>query len=260
VFPPVPATLLTGLILLLALPLHAAQRIEGHAVRLADGVPVYREEHVVSEQSHRIAYVAPDGAALGELKLDYRCSDSAPDFEQHDRRTGTREGGRWRDGTYVLARTGSQDSGDARTATLRADGLPLVASSGFDRFIRASWDPLLRGEALVFRFAMPSRLAGIRLRARHEPRAPGPLTWFLIEPEQALLRVLADPIRVAYDGERRLAVYRGLSNLAGPDGRALQVEIRYFHAQTQRQDLAIAEPPPDASRITPRTHCPADNT
>jgi hypothetical protein len=48
------------------------------------------------------------------------------------------------------------------------------------------------------------------------------------EPASFLLRLLAPAIEAEYERSTgRLLRYRGVSNLAGPDGETLQVDIRY---------------------------------
>lgn len=242
---------------LCAPPAHSVEHIEGQAVRLADGTPVYRERHRIEEHRHRVDYHGPAGEPIGELRLDFRCNDSAPDFEQIDRRAGERQTGRWRDGEYLLER----DTGaSAASAALAPGALPLVASSGFDRFLRAQRERLLGGETVTFRFAMPARLSDLRLRARHDREARDGLDWFVIEPDQAVLRAFVQPLRVAYDGQQRLAVYRGPSNLLDADGSALRVEIRYTHAEPARQDVTDAEPRAPEPRTSGQSNCPTENT
>jgi hypothetical protein len=235
------------------------QIIEGVALELSGRSEVYRERHAIGALSHHIEYRAPDGTLIAEKSLDYRCSQSAPAFEQHDLRSDSRIGARWQNGEYLLLR------GDETRAL--EPGATLVASSGFDRFVRANWDTLAAGGSIDLDFALPARLQTLRLRiARIEaPEAlPGAALWLRIVPAQPLLRAFVDPIELAYDGERRLALYRGLSNLAGADGKGLAVEIRYRHvpADGPRQERELAANPPlatepaaDASRTPVQSNC-----
>jgi len=240
------------------------ETIEGVALRLPGRIEVYRERHEIGALSHRIQYHAPDGTLIAENSLDYRCSQGAPAFEQHDLRSGSRIGARWQDGNYLLLR-GDETRALEPVAT-------LVASSGFDRFVRANWETLAAGGSIELDFALPARLQTLRLRmARIEApeELPGSALWLRIVPAQPLLRAFVDPIELAYDGERRLALYRGLSNLDGADGKALSVEIRYRPVPTEslareREIAAIVpvatEPAADAPRIPAQLHCSQESS
>ena len=237
----------------------APETFEGVALRLPERTEVYRERHEIGALSHRIEYRAPDGTLIARNSLDYRCSQGAPAFEQHDLRSDSRIGARWQDGTYLLLR------GDETRAL--QPGAALVASSGFDRFVRANWDALAAGQGIELDFALPARLQTLRLRmARIEaPEAlPGAALWLRIVPAQPLLRAFVDPIELAYDGGRRLALYRGLSNLADANGKPLAVEIRYRQLPAadpaQEREIAAAVPvatePESAPTRTPaHLHC-----
>ena len=208
--------------------------LEGVARRLPDREVVYLETHRLSALSHRVDYRLPDGRLIAENTLDYRCSQSAPAFEQRDARTGDRIGGRWQEGRYVLSSGGLAREIDA-TPT-------LVASSGFDRFVRLHWDTLARGEHVNADFALPSSLETLQLRikrfaARGEDTAVA--HWFRIEAASPMLRLFAAPIVVGYDSARNLAVYRGVSNLADHDGSALTVEIRYAPPGENESPIAL---------------------
>jgi len=239
--------------------------VEGVALKLPGRSEAYVERHTIGALEHRIEYRAPDGTPIARLALDYRCSDSAPAFEQHDLRNGARIGARWQDGAYLL------QHGDETRAL--APSATLVASSGFDRFVRENWDALAAGRSLELDFALPARLQTLRLRiARVEaPEAlPGAALWLRIVAAQPLLRAFVEPIELAYGGDRGLLLYRGLSNLAGADGKAQSVEIRYralpaAEPGPEREIAAnapqTAEPGADGRRRTAdATHCPGESS
>jgi hypothetical protein len=235
------------------------QIVEGIALRLPGRSELYRERHEIGALSHRIEYRAPDGTLIARNSLDYRCSEGAPAFEQHDLRSGSRIGARWQDGAYLLLR------GDESRALQPA--ATLVASSGFDRFVRANWDTLAAGGSIDLDFALPARLQTLRLRmARIEaPEAlSGAVLWLRVVPAQPVLRAFVDPIELAYDRERQLALYRGLSNLADTNGKALAVEIRYRQLPAENPGPAreiaanpplATEPAADPTRTSAQLHC-----
>lgn len=215
----------------------AEERIEGVALRLPARTEAYREHHAIGPHSHTIEYRAPDGSLIADKQLDYRESDSAPAFLQRDLRRGTRIGARWEDGRYLLQRNDEERGVDT-------SGL-LVASSGFDRFVRSRWDTLALGEPVDFDFALPARLQTVGLRIAARPARAGEdaaLHWFRIAPTHPLLRAIVDPIELAYDDARRLRVYSGVSNLVDADGGSLDVEISYRYADEALAAAALPEP------------------
>ncbi len=243
-----PATRIVLGALIVALPSLASgaavERLSGVARQLDDGAIAYREIHEIEGDTHRIEYLGADGVPIARKWLDYRCSDSAPAFDQHDLRDGSRLGARWEDGTYVLLRDDERRTVDA--------GAPLVGSSGFDRFVREHHARLATGERITFDFALPARLQTLRLQIeRTEParELPGAQLWLRIVPAQSLLRAFVAPIVLAYDDTPRLVYYRGLSNLADARGRSLQVEILYDAPAPATPNVAISTPPARAAAM-----------
>ena len=237
----------------------APEIIEGVALQLPGRAEVYRERHEIGTLGHRIEYRAPDGTLIARNVLDYRCSDSAPDFEQLDLRGNSLIGARWQDGKYLLLRGDETRALDPAAA--------LVASSGFDRFVRANWEALAAGDSIDVDFALPARLQTLRLRMTRieaPEELPNSALWLRIVPVQPLLRAFVDPIELAYDSGRRLLLYRGLSNLTGADGKALTVEIRYRQVPgeevAREREIATSapvadEPTADAPRTPALLHC-----
>lgn len=233
---------------LLLLPCTALsmEAVQGVA-RLADsGKEVYVEQHFIDSRSHRIEYRDTAGQLIAESSLDYSRSNAAPDFLQRDLRFGTELGGRWSGETYELFY-----SNDARPVEPDA---PLVASSGFDRFVRENWDNLAAGERIDIDFAVPTRLDTLRLRIERETSTDDDgLIWFRISAANGLLRLILDPIELAYDRDRRLQVYRGLSNLDSSDRKAQQVEIRYRYCPDFIEGCPGLASDDDRERPEPKT-------
>jgi hypothetical protein len=224
------------------------QHIEGVALRLPERSEAYREYHRSGALWQHVEYRAPDGSLIAELRLDYRCSQSAPAFEQHDMRSGTKLGGRWEDGAYVLVR-------DAATRAL-PEPRDLVASSGFNRFVQAEWEALKGDGHIDFDFALPARLQSPRLRiqrAELPAGEPGTSVWFRISAARSWLRPFVGHIFLGYDADRRLRVYRGPSNLADSDGSALEVEISYHYGESSAPGTApVVDAPDEPITASPR--------
>lgn len=239
-----------AMLILASVAAAAPSYVEGVARRLPGRDIVYRELHRIDGTHHRVDYRAPDGRAIATQTLDYICSDSAPAFEQYDRRTELRIGARWENGSYLLLRAGQTQPA--------ATGDNLIGSSGFDRFVRANWERLVRGEPLNVLFALPARLQTLALRIVRVQRAsPDPQIriWFEIEPQRPWLRLFVDPVLLGYDASRRLRVYRGLSNLAAADGSALEVEIHYDYPAAPAVRLAETEPSAALPRSSLNPQC-----
>ncbi|MFM7275646.1 MAG: hypothetical protein ACKO4A_17700 [Gammaproteobacteria bacterium] len=233
--------------------LWANEQVEGIARPLAGGPELYREQHLFSGRSHRIDYIAPDGQRIAEKILDYSCSDTAPAFEQTDLRDGQRSGGAWSAEGYRLER-------GTESRLLESPEGELVASSGFDRYVRRHREALRAGETLEFDFALAERLGTLRLRIRREDAAAGTQA-FRVEAASVLLRPFVPAIRLDYDEAGRLMRYRGLSNIDGPDGSPLQVEIRYSYSPAPAPALAGSTEPSAADARTPtRFICPGQRT
>jgi len=224
-----------------------SSRVEGIARALPEGNPIYSETHEFDGNAHRIEYRDTGGVLIAEKQLDYACSDSAPDWQQHDLRSGARVGGRWSDAGYVLQR-------DDRSSTITPEGT-LVASSGFDHFVRQHWEELRTGNTVGFEFAVPARLTTIGMRIQKTRGLPGEREiseWFEAEPSSGLFRLFAGSILLGYDKEGTLQFYRGPSNIGDGKGRGLEVEIRYRRLDTGQQ----REPALAGDRNDPQLQCP----
>ncbi len=225
-------------------------RIEGIA-RSAAGQEVYRETHDFDGKAHRILYHDPAGALIAEKQLDYSCSDSAPDWQQHDLRNGMRVGGHWRGSEYVLEH-------DGRSGSVSPERT-LVASSGFDHFVRDHWVELASGETREFDFALPARLSTIGMRVQKTQGIPGESSiteWFSVEPSSGIFRLFAGKILLGYDEARGLQFYRGPSNIGDAEGRDVEVEIRYQRVQGE---AGLPELPLARTRGAPQSHCPGSD-
>jgi hypothetical protein len=223
----------------------------GRAHDLETGALLFVESHAVSGsggpgETRVVSYRCANGATFARKTLDYGDARLAPAFALDDARSGVSEGlERSAGGTRVFER--SRDS-SLRSKPLR-DAADLVADAGFDEFVRARWDALEAGEALVVPFLVPSRLDTVNFRVRKagdttiEGRAASvfrlsvasPLGWFLPD------------IEVSYrQGDRRLLRYRGITNIRDADGAMISAQIDFSDADRDESAVDL-----DALRSTP---------
>lgn len=257
-----PAILLhAALIGLFAAPAPARAAIsfeEGLARAPGDARLLYREHHLVRREQGRplerlVVYRCPDGTAFARKRVDYRASATAPAFELEDARLGYREGLR-RGGApgELFVRDGA--GAPERRAAVGGEG--LVADAGFDEFIRAHWQPLLAGEAVPLRFAVPSRLEslGFRVRRIGSAQVGGEAAEVFRLRLGGWIGWLAPHIDVAYGSDsRRLLRFEGLSNLRDDAGDSQLVAAIEFPAPARQageaQWQALAREPLSACRV-----------
>jgi len=251
--------LLVAALMVSALPAQAALTFEEGLARDPDSrALLYREQHLIRRAQGKpaerlVLYRCADGTPFARKRVDYRLSAQAPEFSFEDVRLGYREGLRRAGGTgTVWVRDGRDES--ERSAALEDPGARLVADAGFDEFIRSQWQPLVAGESVPLRFAVPSRLQTLGFKVARQ----GSLTVGK-EPAEAfrlklggLLGWIAPHIDVAYGRDtRRLLRFEGLSNLRSDDGRSQLVARIEFLAPA----VAAAEGQWRAAERQPLSAC-----
>jgi hypothetical protein len=199
---------------------------EGVARDPQDNALLYREHHLLRRQDGEllerlVLYRCADGTPFARKRVDYRVSAQAPSFSFEDARGGYGEGlrrGGAGGGETVWVR---ESAGvDERSASLPAHPQTVV-DAGFDEFIRRHWRPLLAGESVPLRFAVPARLESLGFKVSRI----GATRFGDDQAELFRLRLggwlgwIAPHIDVAYGRDsRRLLRFEGLSNLRADDG------------------------------------------
>lgn len=219
---------LMAALVLAALPAQAALTFEeGLARDPKSRELLYREHHLIRRAEGKpterlVIYRCADGTPFARKRVDYRRSAQAPEFSFEDVRLGYREGLRRTGGSgTVWVRDARGES--ERSAVLDDPAARLVADAGFDEFIRSNWTPLVSGQSVPLRFAVPSRLQTLGFKVdRQGPQTLGrePAETFRLK-LGGLLGWVAPHIDVAYGRDsRRLLRFEGLSNLRSDDGRS----------------------------------------
>jgi hypothetical protein len=222
--------------------------IVGQAYSLTSPVLLYQELHYFSEdgRQHRVKYYSASGELLAEKDIDYSRSLLTPAFTQNNFNTGEMMSIDWHDN--ALSITHRQAASQPPDTKLIEPRYPLVIDAGFDHFVRQHWQTLVQGEVHQFHFPVAARLGLIKLRLKQFDcrEKQEDFYCFRIEPNNALLRWLLDPIELTYSispiytqGDQgqakqvvRLQRFRGLANLSDSSGSGMNVDIRYRYDNT----------------------------
>jgi hypothetical protein len=228
--------LLLPLLILLASFSPSGNRIEynGVASVVKGNKLMYSEENIEEYQSGRhlqtlTSYKDASGKTFAKRKLDYSKSSLTPDFQLEDTRTGLLEGSNMKGNDVVLFYKKNKSSA-LKTATLNIPK-PFVIDGGFNYFIKARWNELMKGETQLINIAVPSQLDYFKFRIykfKEQVQGGRKEVVFKIEPDNFLLRNLLDPILTTYNKDtKRMTSYKGISNICSDKGKYLLVNLNY---------------------------------
>ena len=205
---------------------------EDHTLTMKDGQPIERttlyydaDNQLFAEKNNRYRsqFNNPDSHNLDSNNTDSD-SPATPDFMLTDDRYGYSEsmeqdGKRWR-----VEYKEPKESGNKILS--KPDYTPVI-DAGFDEFVRAHWNDLMKGDTVNFSFAVPSRLEWIDFRLIPLAQEDGTLTVEM-RLKSRWIAWLLDPVFLNYDlKSKRLLTYRGLTNIRTIDGDGIKAEIRY---------------------------------
>lgn len=222
--------LLYTLISPVALGDEAIKERVGYAYAAGSRTLIYSEHHQEWWKGGRImrdtvTYRDADGSIIGEKHVDFRNGEIAPEFLLRNIRTGHSEGASAGRSKLEVKFRASQ------SAPVKVEALELpegaIVDAGFDRFVENNWDALMRGDAFVRPFLVPSRLEFIDFRIRRvDNGGDAGRATFEMAIASALLRFFAPAILVVYGTRQRsLLEYDGVSNIRNEQGENLDVEI-----------------------------------
>ena len=202
----------------------------------AQGRLLYCEFHKgeFGAEKNSVIYRAPTGEIIAEKNILWDSSRTQPDIEQKDMRTGERiqvtRGDQW-----SLSYRENRDA-NAEQVNLALDEIDVV-DAGFDQKVRDHWDDLIAGGRLRVMFAAPALQRSVPLRiTRRDPRHCAHAhaeDWvcFLVEADNALVRLFVEPLRLSYDQQGRLGVFAGVVNIRDDTGKKQSAVIRYRYAE-----------------------------
>jgi hypothetical protein len=189
---------------------------------------IYTENHTehYKNGSHIysiIEYKDPSGKTFARKKIEFGKKRTQPDFTMEDYRTGYLD-------KSVLINASTQEfsiehrrseSEPLKKEKLKIPGL-VVVDGGFDYFIRDDFDTIAKGNLIKGQFLLVNRLDYFvcRVRKVSDNKYKGrDATVLVLQPENFVLRALADKIIVTYDTKtHRLLEYIGISNLRDSGG------------------------------------------
>jgi hypothetical protein len=226
------------------LPVEGLLAYSGEAIDLDGRHFIYGERHFVrfaggSPLERVVLYTCADSRPFARKIVSYAPGRFAPDFAMQDSISGVREGlaTRGADRQIYFRRGASEREEKAPLGRIEA----LVADAGFDEFVRARWEALVRGERVRLDFVVPSRLgfASFKLRRlRSEVIAGVPAEVFRLS-LSGMWAFIAPHIDVYYTSRDRVLLrYEGITNVRDARGDNYEVRIE-FPASQRRVDAGV---------------------
>jgi len=199
-------------------------------------------EHIERPSEHLLVVnYYYDFKIFAEKKINYSENPATPAVEQRDFRSGELRKANINQQTLRL-----QYQANMHKKTGHVD-IPLaqvdVIDAGFDYFIRQYWDELQAEKVLAVNFASMPHLKVLPLRiSKQAPvkcaeKAPPTSEAFcyLVEIDNALLRLVLGNIKLIYDQHRRLTTFKGVVNIED-DNESTQTAIISYYYQNDYPD------------------------
>ncbi len=202
----------------------------GYAYQAGTQTLVYTEQFTDTYVNGKLVatltrYYDVNQRLIATRTLDFSKSYFAPDFEIKDFRTGYEEGASVNAGhVSIYVKKDLNALRETQTLTVPGD---VVIDGGFNQYIRANWDDLLRGEEVSFNFTIPSAFDFYKIRAVKVAESKNEIS-IAINLSNPVLRLLAKPILVRYDQTtKRIISYEGKSNVANDTGKNFMIKLVY---------------------------------
>jgi hypothetical protein len=188
------------------------------------------EEHII-----HIDYVRK-GAVFATKELIYSSPNSfAPSVDQKDFRNGE-----IRKAQVTPTLIDLEYKPNERKKTAKVTIAPKEADiidAGFDNFIRANWDELQAGKAIQTHFGsiLHQKVLSLRIKAQPEAKCLDKNEvaekdfCYVVEIDNALLRLVLGNIKLVYDPQRRLKKFNGVVNLVNDSESTQSASIFYYY-------------------------------
>jgi len=221
-------------LLILTIPFASAQTLSGVA-RNSEGQIVYLERHQIEFDENglnrfiRVEYLRPSGEVFASMTSDFSKDRMIPETIFEDQRFQTKMTLRHNQDRleFQETRKGKQIS---RKALPKKEN--MVASQGFDNFIRLEFDKIQTGPR-QFEFGVLANQDFYTLSGYAKKASSPDDVIFGIRASSWVLRLFASELEVAYDAKtKRLKRFSGRSNVLSDSGKAQDVVITYEWSST----------------------------
>ncbi|WP_077531369.1 hypothetical protein [Vreelandella utahensis] len=213
-------------------------RFSGSAESLDSGEIVYTEHHrqtgecrdgFWAPREHEVTYRSPEGETIAEKTLDYGDTPSRPSFTLEDQRFGERMQVNNPDDGPVRIRYRASN-GDKSSYRIKAPDNGVI-DAGFEVMVRQNWETLVEdGDTVRIEFLVPTRGEFYAFKA--EPAEMEPLEGkhvFRISVAGWVSSWFVDPLHLAFNDERQLTDFHGLTNILKNPEDNHRAHIRYDH-------------------------------
>ena len=213
-------------------------RFSGTAESLDSGKTVYTEHHrqtgecldgFWAPRKHEVTYRNPDGDIIARKTLAYGDTPSRPSFTLEDQRFGERMQVRNPENGRVRIRYRASN-GDESSYRPRAPDNGVI-DAGFEVMVRQNWETLVEdGESVRIQFLVPTRgkFYAFDAEPAEMPTLEGEHV-FRISVAGWVSSWFVDPLHLAFNDQRQLTDFHGLTNiLRNPDDN-YRAHIRYDH-------------------------------
>lgn len=207
-------------------------KVVGTAYSVKTGALLYRETHTIGANGkHDVEYSEPDGLVFGHKVIDESQSKIAPSFTQVNERNGERIEVNSNSKNIIVH---YQKNKDAKVKTTDIPYKPgMIVDAGFNAFVKEYWQSLENDTKMDVQFIAPSRQSTVGFtvsRSLCKPDTQKGAECFALTPDSWVVRMLIDPILLAYDPEtKRLLRFTGRANIADKNGDYKAVDIQYHY-------------------------------
>ncbi|MFT2111188.1 hypothetical protein [Marinomonas sp. 2405UD68-3] len=204
----------------------------GEAFHIKTGELLYTETHrKPSEYTHLVTYREATGNIFAEKTIHYVHSLLAPDFDQMNQRNGEVIKVKAVDKDNLSVTYKASYGQKEKTKPIEVTNR-LIVDAGFDHYVRAHWDKLIKGETMKVAFLAPTRQITVPFRIVKtdckDSDSSVSAICLLLSPNSWFFRLVVDPIYLVYDNEsKNLQRYLGRGNISEKNGDYLTVDIHY---------------------------------
>jgi hypothetical protein len=183
-----------------------------------------------TEHSLIVSYVR-NGKVFAEKKLSYSSNPEIPTVQQKDFRSGEVRKADLTAHTIDLQYQPNTRKKNTKISIPKEE--VDVIDAGFDKFVHNHWDDLQAGKTLSVNFASMSHLKVLPLRISAQVpakcAAKNDSSCFLVEIDNAFLRLLLGNIKLTYDQQHRLINFNGVVNIEDDKESTQTAKISYYY-------------------------------